>query len=149
MNNKGCQWTFFYFSDVFPYVSVNMHSAWGYRCQAGRSLVICPAFVLCLGTEANAYVSKTITIWEIGPLVAYLSCFISCPIFTLKTWWCLDMEILSMLLALCEGNSPITGGFPPQRATNVEVWCFFFVCLNNCWAGIRELSQYKNVMSPV
>ena len=33
----------------------------------------------------------------------------------------------STLLALCEGNPPLTGGFPSQRASNVEIilmsWC--------------------------
>ena len=26
----------------------------------------------------------------------------------------------SLLLALCEGNPPVTGGFPSQRASNME-----------------------------
>ena len=29
------------------------------------------------------------------------------------------------LLALCEGNPPVTGGFPSQMASNVELWSFF------------------------
>ena len=28
------------------------------------------------------------------------------------------------LLALCEGNPPVTGGFPSQRVSNAEFWCF-------------------------
>ena len=53
--------------------------------------------------------------------------------------WCHDMEMPSTLLALCEGNPPVTsrfpapakfciiGGFPSHRATsNVEHWWF-------CW----------------
>ena len=31
------------------------------------------------------------------------------------TWWRHQMETFSALLALCGGNSPVTGGFPPQR----------------------------------
>ena len=30
----------------------------------------------------------------------------------------------SILLALCEGNPLVTGGFPPQRTSNVDLWCF-------------------------
>ena len=30
-------------------------------------------------------------------------------------WWRHQMEIFSALLALCEGNPPVTGGFPSQR----------------------------------
>ena len=32
--------------------------------------------------------------------------------------WCQNIETLSVLLAVCEGNLPVTGGFPSQRATN-------------------------------
>ena len=38
----------------------------------------------------------------------------------LNTWWRHDMEMLSVLLPLCGGNSPVTGRFPSQRASNVE-----------------------------
>ena len=31
-----------------------------------------------------------------------------------RTWRRHDMEMLSALLALCEGNPPVTGGFPSQ-----------------------------------
>ena len=31
------------------------------------------------------------------------------------------------LLALCEGNPPVTGGFPSQRANNAEL-CYFLCC---------------------
>ena len=34
------------------------------------------------------------------------------------TWWRHQMEMVSTLLALCEGNPPVTGGFPSQRASN-------------------------------
>ena len=30
------------------------------------------------------------------------------------------------LLALCEGNPPVTGGFPSQRASNAEHWSFLY-----------------------
>ena len=32
-----------------------------------------------------------------------------------QTWWCHEMETFSVSLALCEGNPPVTGGFPSQR----------------------------------
>ena len=37
-------------------------------------------------------------------------------------WWRCDMEILSTLLALCEGNPLVTSGLPSHRATNAEPW---------------------------
>ena len=42
----------------------------------------------------------------------------------LESWWSYDMEMLSTLLALCEGNPPVTSGFPSQRASNEKLWCF-------------------------
>ena len=41
-----------------------------------------------------------------------------------RTWWCHDMETISALLALYDGNPPITDKFPSQRTSNVELWCF-------------------------
>ena len=38
------------------------------------------------------------------------------------TWRCHDMKSFSSLLALCEGNPPVTGGFPSQRASNTQLW---------------------------
>ena len=53
--------------------------------------------------------------------------------FYLETfsWWCYGMELLSLLLALCEGNPLVTGRFPSQRASNVEFWCF--LCCLLCY----------------
>ena len=35
--------------------------------------------------------------------------------FSALPLWCFDMEILSTLLVLCQGNSTVTGGIPSQR----------------------------------
>ena len=45
-----------------------------------------------------------------------------------KPWWCHDMETFSSSLALCVGNPPVTGGFPSQWASSVELQCFL-----GCW----------------
>ena len=34
-----------------------------------------------------------------------------------ETWWGHGMRSFSALLALCEGNPPVTGGFPSQRSS--------------------------------
>ena len=39
-----------------------------------------------------------------------------------KTWWRHQMETFSALLALCAGNSPVTGEFPTQRRSFVVVF---------------------------
>ena len=45
------------------------------------------------------------------------------------------MESFSALLAFCAGNSPITGEFPAQLASNAELW--YFLCSNG-WANNRN-----------
>ena len=37
-----------------------------------------------------------------------------------KIWWRHAMEAFSASLALCEGNPPVTGGFPSKRASSAE-----------------------------
>ena len=36
------------------------------------------------------------------------------------SWWHRGMEMISALLALCEGNPLVAGGFPSQRANNAH-----------------------------
>ena len=44
-----------------------------------------------------------------------------------KTPWRHQIEDFSELLALCAGNSPVTGKFPSQRASYAEFWCLIDV----------------------
>ena len=64
----------------------------------------------------------------------------------LATWWHHQMETFAALLAPCEGNPPVTGGFPSQRpvtrsfsvsltkASDAELWCFL-------WSAPERLSK--------
>ena len=45
-------------------------------------------------------------------------------------WWRHQMEALSTLLALCAGNSPVTGEFPSQRPVTRSFDIFFDLHLN-------------------
>ena len=47
-----------------------------------------------------------------------------------KTWWRHQMETFSALLAICAGNSPVTGEFLAQRPVTQKLWCFFDLRLN-------------------
>ena len=50
------------------------------------------------------------------------------PISTMKfprSWWRHQMETFSALLALCAGNSPVTGEFPSQRPVTRSFYVFF------------------------
>ena len=53
----------------------------------------------------------------------------SCP------WWRHQMETFSALLAICEGNSPVTGEFPSQRPVTRRFDVFFDLHL------IKQLSK--------
>ena len=49
------------------------------------------------------------------------------------SWWRRQMETFSSLLALCEGNPPVTGGFPSQRPVTRGFGVFFDVQWTNDW----------------
>ena len=53
-----------------------------------------------------------------------------CAIWLAVTWWRHRMDIFSALLALCEGNPPVTGGFPSQRPVTRSFDIFFDLHLN-------------------
>ena len=47
-----------------------------------------------------------------------------------SSWWRHQMETFSALLALCAGNSPVTGEFPSQRPVTRSFDVFFDLRLN-------------------
>ena len=47
-----------------------------------------------------------------------------------SSWWRYQMETFSALLALCAGNSPVTGEFPSQRPVMWRFDIFFDLRLN-------------------
>ena len=57
-------------------------------------------------------------------------CCCLCPILLgMQPWWCHQMETFSALLAICAGNSPVTGEFPAQRPVMQSFDVFFDLCL--------------------
>ena len=48
----------------------------------------------------------------------------------LIAWWRHQMETFFALLALCAGNSPVTGEFPTLRSVTRSFYIFFDLCLN-------------------
>ena len=52
------------------------------------------------------------------------------PERSLSAWWRHQMETFSALLALCAGNSPVTGEFPAQRPVTRSFDDFFDLSLN-------------------
>ena len=64
-----------------------------------------------------------------GGLIIYTN-FRCMYIIALGTWWCHQMDTFSELMALCVGNSPVTGEFPTQRPVMHNFDVFFDLRLN-------------------
>ena len=69
----------------------------------------------------------------------------------LHPWWRHEMETFSALLALCAGNSPVTGEFPAQRPVTRSFDVSLICVLSNSWAnngnagGLRRQRAHYNV----
>ena len=69
----------------------------------------------------------------------------------LASWWCHQMETFSVLLAICAGNSPVTGEFPAQRPVTQSFDVFFDLRLNKrlskqswgCWFEMPSHSLWR------
>ena len=57
---------------------------------------------------------------------------------SMSTWWRHQMETFSALLAICAGNSPVSGEFPTQRPVTRSFDVFFDVRL------IQRLSKHRS-----
>ena len=64
-------------------------------------------------------------------------CYFSTKLFPKITWWRHQMEAFSALLALCAGNSPVTGEFPAQKPVTRSFDVFFDLRL------IKRLSKHS------
>ena len=53
------------------------------------------------------------------------------------------METFSTLLAICAGNSPVTGEFSTQRPVTRSFDVFFDLRLNNGWVNNREAGDLR------
>ena len=60
------------------------------------------------------------------------------PSFILMETGCYNMEILSILVALCEGNSL---AFPADRATDASYWYFSLLLAWKAWLNIQVASD--------
>ena len=59
-------------------------------------------------------------------------------------WQLHAMKTLSILLALCKGNTSVTGGFLSQRLGNAELSCFL-----SCWTSYWPKSWVAGDMSKI
>ena len=59
------------------------------------------------------------------------------------TWWRLQMETFSALLALYAENSPVTGEFPSQRPVLQIFDIFFDLAWTNGWVDNRDADDLR------
>ena len=65
-----------------------------------------------------------------------------------NTWWGHQMETFSALLAICVGNSPVTGEFLTQRPVTWSFDVFFDLCLNK-WLSKHSWGWWFETLSPL
>ena len=66
----------------------------------------------------------------------------------LSSWWRHQMETFSMLLALCEGNPPVTGWIPSQRPATRRFGVFFHLSRVTFTPITCEYKLCKNIVTP-
>ena len=60
------------------------------------------------------------------------------------SWWHHQMEVFSTLLAICAGNSPVTGEFPAQRPVMRSFDVFSLICTwINGWVNNRDAGDLR------
>ena len=77
-------------------------------------------------------------------VILNLTCVALCSAYT---WWRHQMETFSVLLALCEGNSPIISEFPSQRPMSFDV--FFDLHLNKCLSNQSRCRWFEMPSHPL
>ena len=130
--------------------------------------------MVCVDRRHQWYGAISLKLWLLAGLNALNGCFsfqlahnsptsqipqYNCPIshntpLWNRTWWCHQMETFYTLLALCERNPPVTGGFSSIRPVTRSFDVFFDLCLNKrlskqsrrCWfeTPSRSLSRHFN-----
>ena len=61
------------------------------------------------------------------------------------SWWRHQMETFSALLAICAGNSSVTGKIPCTKASDAELWSFLICAWINGWVNNREAGNLRRL----
>ena len=87
----------------------------------------------------EATITVTIIFFRFSPIII-IRCLTHCLVALygivqldhhwFRSWWRHQMETLSALLAICAGNSPVSGEFPVQRPVTRSFDIFFDLRLN-------------------
>ena len=80
------------------------------------------------------YQTKTLNYkYHIIWLCPCITSFATLSRFPHISWCSHQMDTFSVLLAICAGNSPVTGEFPMQRPVTRSFDVFFDLCLSKQW----------------
>ena len=101
---------------------------WGCWKMGMKWLYIASQFVFCIWTKPDV-----IRDTHHRGLSWLLMLAIFIHALCIGPWWSHRMEAFSALLALCAGNSPVTGGFPSQRPVT-RGFDVFLIC---AWISSR------------
>ena len=83
--------------------------------------------------DAKIWMTSLIIMFAVRPTCVQDSLFkmsSESPDLCLNSWWRHQMETFSALLALCAGNSPVTGEFHAQRPVTWSFGVFFDLHMN-------------------
>ena len=61
-----------------------------------------------------------------------------------NSWWRHQMETFSALLAICAGNSPVSGEFPAQRPVTRSIDISLICAYLNGWVNTREAGDLRH-----
>ena len=96
-------------AQFYPYPSGLLHWHWGNHMIAPVSVMQPWRIWVNDSPESNNNLNiwLTQTEWNITKQFSYLMGYTVSPRYAITIWWCHDMEMVSALLALCEGNPSI------------------------------------------
>ena len=74
---------------------------------------------------------------------------LACPLHNVLTWWRHQMETFSALLAICAGNSPVTGEFPAQMPVTRSFDVFVDLRLNKRFSKQSRSLWFETLSRPL
>ena len=92
---------------------------------------VCNIMIIDIHTFLHWYASTNHNLWEWCTLLA------NCA------WWRHQMETFSALLAICAGNSPVTGEFTAKKPVTRSFDVFFDLRLNEGWVNNHEAGDLR------
>ena len=95
-------------------------------------------FVWCVITHPYPIISTVGGLLFKPPLKLEPQFYVDMISYTSSLWWRHQKETFSVSMALCEGNSPVTGGFPSQRQVTRSFGAFYDLRWTNGGANNQD-----------